>query len=290
MGNIWALKLPQYFDKWKVPYILKDGWQTRSRQSGGFNSVKGIGIHHDAGSTNSTPSNDYQWSCFNCPDKPVGNGSLSRDGVFQLWAAGAANTMGKGAPLYTQRGTIAKDDGNANMFAIEASNNGVGEPWTQAQITNYPLLCAAVMDWATHESPGVPLMVGDIFSHWEYVYPTCPGRKIDPAGPSPWLPAPHNAPTSSSWDMDKFRASVWQLMYKPTYPHIETDSEGNPMIIFGFTSYTNTFLPSGVALTPEAYTALINSGYKLVVSASQDQNIKSLLHLSGLTMADMTPK
>src|SRR5580765_1636742 len=219
MGSIWARALPGYLYKWAVPYVLRPGWETRSRNSGGFNTVKGIGIHHDASSKGGSADAAFQWSCFNCPSKPVGNGSLGRDGVFQLWAAGASNTMGQGGPLWTQRGVIAQNDGNATMFAIEAGNSGTGEPWTSGQISTYPRLCMAVIDWANHETTGPPMAVGDIFSHWEYCMPSTPGRKIDPAGPSPWLPSPSKAPHYPDiWDMDKFRASVFALTPTPPQP------------------------------------------------------------------------
>jgi hypothetical protein len=293
MGDIWARALPDYLAKWKVPFILRPGWEQRSRRSGGFNSVLGIGIHHDASSTGGSPDSAYQWSCINCPTKPVGNGSLGRDGTFQLWAAGAANTMGQGGALRVSRGTIALNDGNATMFAIEAGNNGIGEPWTAAQIVNYPLLCAAVLDWATQETPGPAMSVNDIFAHWEYCQPSCPGRKIDPAGPSPWLPSPSKAPKYKDiWDMDKFRADVAKLMApKPTPkpPHHDPTDEDN-MVIYTLADYTNTWSQQGIALSPEAFNALVFQGAQVVVSDFHGQHIKSLLAASGLVEADLDPR
>lgn len=287
MGDIWARTLPTYLSKWRVPFILRPGWETRSRKSGGFNSVKAIGIHHDASSAGASAESAYQWSCHNSPDKPVGNGSLSRDGVFQLWAAGAANTMGKGGALRVSRGTINLDDGNANMFAIEAANNGTGEPWTAAQIANYPLLCAAVLDWANQETPGATMAEIDVVSHWEYCMPSCPGRKIDPAGPSPWLPSPRNAPKYSDiWDMDKFRASVFAVITHQPIPQPEEDD----MVIYAFTNYSNTWSQSGVALSPEAFQALAKQGAVVVTSEPHAQHLKSLMAISGLDDSDLVPK
>ena len=295
MGTIYATKLPDYLKKWKMPYMLRPGWATRSRRSGGFTSVKAVGVHHDASSTGGSADAAYQWSCFNCPTGPVGNGSLGRDGVFQLWAAGAANTMGVGGALWTQRGVIAANDGNANMFAIEAGNSGTGEPWTADQIRNYPLLCAAVLDWATHETPGVPMAVGDIFAHWEYCMPSTPGRKIDPAGPSIWLPSPAKAPKYKDiWDMDKFRASVLALMApKPPTPTPGPEPSPTPVpeedevIIYALEGYANTFSQQGIQLSPEAYNELVKQGAVVVKSAFHGQHIKSLLAVSGLDESDL---
>src|SRR4029453_34667 len=252
MGEIWTVRLPGYLTKWKVPFILRPGWDPRARRAGGFNSMRGIGIHHDASSTGASPDSAYNWACYSSPDAPVGNGSLSRDGSFQLWAAGAANTMGKGGALRVGRGTINLNDGNANMFAIEAANNGVGEPWTQAQIHNYPLLCCAVLDWAPHENPGREMLFSDVVSHWEWCQPSCPGRKIDPAGPAPWVPSKQVGPTPMSWDMDAFPAPGGKA-YSTPQPPIKEDE----MIIYALTDYTNTWSDRGIALSPEAFNVLV---------------------------------
>jgi hypothetical protein len=290
MGAIWAYTLPTYLLKWQVPYMLRPGWDTRSRRSGGFDSVKAIGIHHDASSAGGSAEVAYRWSCINCPSKPVGNGSLSRDGSFQLWAAGAANTMGRGGPLQTSRGVIKLDDGNATMFAIEAGNDGVGEPWTTAQIAVYPRLVAAICDWATHETPGgAAVTPHDVFAHWEYCAPSCYGRKIDPAGPSPWMPVKQIGPTPSSWNMSKFRADVAVLMApkpKPPIPQPEEDD----MVIYAFTDIANTWSQQGVHLSPEAYSTMVAQGATVVISAPHKQHLQSLLHISGLTVTDLTPR
>jgi hypothetical protein len=219
----------------------------------------------------------------------VGNGSLGRDGTFQLWAAGAANTMGQGGALRVSRGTINLNDGNATMFAIEAGNNGTGEPWTPAQISNYPLLCAAVLDWANHETPGPTMSPADVFSHWEYCQPSCPGRKIDPAGPSPWMPSKPIGPAPMSWNMSKFRTDVAVLMAPKPKPPIPIPEEDD-MVIYAFTNYANTFSQQGVHLSPEAYTALVAQGATVVTSKPHKEHLESLLHISGLTVSDLTPR
>lgn len=196
--------LPQYLDRWHVRYELVDGWETRSRGSGDFVDVMGIGAHHTA--SNTTPAKDEAWCIHNSPDEPIGNGLLLRSGVFRLWSVRATNTQGKGGPYLSSRGTIPKDSGNSRFFAIEAANDGLGEPWPLEQIDTYLLLCCALIDCITHETPGVPPQVGDILAHFEWA----PGRKFDPAGNSPY------AAGGALWDMDAFRGDVFaRLMAGP---------------------------------------------------------------------------
>src|SRR6185369_7534891 len=71
-----------------------DGWQHRSRSSGGFNALLGIIVHHTASST--TPANDLNYMVYGCPDNPVSNGLLDRTGLFTIIGAGATNHAGKG--------------------------------------------------------------------------------------------------------------------------------------------------------------------------------------------------
>ena len=115
----------------------------------------------------------------NCPDGPVGALFLARDGRVTVGAAGATNCQGKGGPWDLSTGQIPKDQGNAYGIAIEAANAGTGEPWPAAQTDAYVIACRALCD-------AYGLAYGDVLSHWEWCEPSCPGRKIDPAGPSPW--------------------------------------------------------------------------------------------------------
>lgn len=209
MGNLWAHSLPNYLQKWGVPFSLEPGWETRSRSSGGLDAVWGIGVHHTASQTSVENDTRYMW--YNSDIRPVGNCLLARDGSVRIGAAGATNTQGSGGPYHTTRGTIPLDAGNRYTYSIEAANNGVGEPWTADQERVYPLLCVAVMDWATNDTPGAPLNCGDIFSHFEWA----PGRKIDPAGPAQW-----SGYTNASWNMDSFRGSVFAVFTGSTPPPV----------------------------------------------------------------------
>ncbi len=187
-------------DKWGVPYVLVDGWRTRSRSSGGFETLKLIGIHHTA-DNGASVSSSLNWQYNTSPNKPIGNGLLDRRGVFHFGAAGAANTQGLGGPYWSPRGTCAKDDGNRNTFAIEAANTGVGETWPEVQQQSYLKLCAALIDWANNETPGANIGPGQVISHFEWA----PTRKNDPFGPSRWS-------GMAKWDMNRFRGDLLTFM------------------------------------------------------------------------------
>jgi hypothetical protein len=136
------------------------------------------------------------------------------------------------------------------------------------------------------------MQVTDIFAHWEYCAPSCFGRKIDPAGPSPWLPSPAKAPKFPNiWDMDKFRASVSAVMApKPTPPNPNPIPEEDDVIIYAFTDIANTWSQQGIHLSPESYSELVAQGAKVVTSAPHPQHLKSLLYVSGLNTSDLTPR
>jgi hypothetical protein len=90
------------------------------------------------------------------------------------------------------------------------ANAGTGEPWPAAQTDAYVAACRALCD-------AYGLAYGDVLSHWEWVEPSCPGRKIDPAGPSPW------ATGAASWDMDGFRVAVAGAQVPVPVPPDPTD-------------------------------------------------------------------
>lgn len=201
-----------YYNKWGMPYRLGPNWDKIGRSGdSGYDAVLGIIAHHDAiraGAGNTWSSSiPPRWG-GNRTDGPVGAGTLEHDGFIQLWAAGATNCAGKGGPLLGSRGVIALDNGNRTTVSYEARNDGVGGPWTPAQIANYPLLMAATLDWANHETPGAPLGAGDVWYHAIYAK----GRKIDPAtvdGAPPYGPAVNS---SGTWSVDPFRAPVFALL------------------------------------------------------------------------------
>ena len=167
-----------------------DGWQHRSRSSGGMTDFRAIIVHHTASST--TPANDLHYMVYGNPDAPVSNGLLDRTGLFTIIAGGASNHAGSGGPWNCSRGQVPKDSMNSHSFGIEAANAGTGEPWSQAQQEAYTRMVRALCD-------AYGLRNGtDTVAHREWA----PSRKIDPAGASRW------AQGADMWNMQAFRADV----------------------------------------------------------------------------------
>lgn len=194
MGAVWLANLPAVLRKAGLVVEEFDGWETRSRSTGGYTDVWAIGTHHD-GITEGVPEINRSrsgWTNPTNPNRPVGAVRLNKNGTVVVGCAGATNTQGRGGPFQTSKGLIPLDQGNLYAFSIEPSNNGVGEVWPAVQQDAYVTLCAAVMLW-------LKLKPGDIMAHFEWA----PGRKFDPAGPSRY------ATGSRLWDMDKFRGDVW---------------------------------------------------------------------------------
>ncbi len=205
MGAVWLGSMPQVLRDAGLNVRTWPGWETRSRSSGGYDEVLAIGLHHDAIRAGTSTDARCLASWENAQYRPVGAIVLGRDGEVVVGAAGATNTQGKGGPYPCSKGTIPLDSGNRYMLSIEAANDGVGEPWPQAQIDAYVKLCAALCDWLGLDP------ARDCLAHFEW---TDPGesilsgskRKIDPAGPSKY--AVPNAVYQNMWDMPLFRSDV----------------------------------------------------------------------------------
>jgi hypothetical protein len=204
MGAVWLHDTPHFFEKWNIPFELYPGWELRSRSSGGLEKVLAVGIHHTASRVSADNQMSYVWR--NAPDKPVGNIFIARDGTVTLGAAGASNTQGRGGPISTSKGKIPKDQGNLFMIAVEGANDGVGQEWPDAQMQSYIRVCAALCDQFDLNP------VTDILSHWEYVNPTQPNRKIDPAGPTPSMPDIGGTTGVRRWNDTHFKKRVADLM------------------------------------------------------------------------------
>ena len=193
MGAYWLHDLPAVIAGAGLDVDTWPGWQDRSRSSGGYDAVYAVFAHHTGSST--SPDNDMSYMWDNAEDRPIGALYLARDGVVTVGAAGATNTQGKGGPWTLSTGTIPLDKGNAYGIAIEAAG-GYGDPWPAEQTDAYLVLVAALCS-----AYGLDVD-RDVLAHFEWCEPSCPGRKVDPAGPSPW------ATGSGSWDMDAFRADA----------------------------------------------------------------------------------
>lgn len=205
MGGVWLHSLPDVVRSAGLQVSTWPGWETRSRSSGGYERILAIGIHHDAAdpSTSLNGRCTYAWDSSN--DRPIGALYLHSDGQVVVGAAGATNTQGKGGPLNCSKGTIPVDEGNKYMISIEASNNGVGEPWPVVQQNAYVILCAVLCAEFELNS------LSDVIAHFEWT-----DRKIDPAGPSRY------ASGGSPWNMGDFRHDVMGIV-TPPQPPLEDD-------------------------------------------------------------------
>lgn len=215
MGAVWLASLPDVLRAAGLQVETWPGWETRSRSSGGYDAVWGIGIHHDAIRTGVSLETRCRiaWDSTANPNRPIGAIWLHTDGRVMVGAAGATNTQGNGGPQQTSKGVIPLNQGNRFMLSIEASNNGIGEPWPKVQQDAYVVMCAALTEW-------LDLDPGDVFGHFEWT-----SRKIDPAGPSRFAPA------GGTWNMDDFRGEVWLEGQVPTPPPTNPNGEVDMMIL-----------------------------------------------------------
>jgi hypothetical protein len=108
------------------------------------------------------------------------------------------------------------------MIAIEAGNNGVGEAWPSIMLDAYMRMLAALCQ-AYGFDPS-----RDIFTHHSYCEPSCPGRKIDPAGPTPSEPSLGGTSGANIWHHDDVRACVMEIMGKPPQPQPSPEPEPTP--------------------------------------------------------------
>lgn len=155
--RVWGLKVQE-----------KDGWRHRGRPYNFY--PRAIIAHHTASGAQSGnfASEGIVTSGRADLPGPLCQFLLGRDGTVKLIAAGYSNHAGFGGP----RGDIPENMGNTYTYGIEAENNGLGEPWTKAQLNAYYRLCAALLVWMDRKD------VNRVFAHKEWA----PGRKIDPAG------------------------------------------------------------------------------------------------------------
>lgn len=201
MGAIWLLNLPDWLADAGLDVDVWPGWETRSRGSGGYDSILGIGVHHDAWPASASLEQRCRYAWDTAQHRPIGAIWLHSDGKVMVGAAGATNTQGKGGPYVTSKGTIPLNDGNRHIVPIEASNDGVGQVWPDVQLDAYRLLCATLCEHLDLD----PLL--DIIGHMEWA----PDRKIDPAGPPYAIPGDRYG----RWDMDRFRADTLAVLNPP---------------------------------------------------------------------------
>jgi hypothetical protein len=176
------------------------GWQVRARNGGRpyqAGRPSHVMVHHTASAPANDGARDVHYICHGSHVAPIANLYLSRTGRVTVCAAGPTNTNGAGSSVAWGR-PVPADQMNVHAIGIEAANTGTGERWPAVQCDAYVALVAALC-----RAYAIP--IGHVRAHHEWAA----GRKIDPAGPSPWA-------DSGSWDMDRFRGDV--LNYHPTRP------------------------------------------------------------------------
>lgn len=199
-----------------VPVTGWAGWQTRSRSSGGYSAPPmALVCHHTASPYRSTPgqqfANDASYCAVGHADAPVANMVLGPEGQVSVHAAGASNHAGSGGPWTTSRGLIPQDGANSRTIAVEASNDGQGQPWPRAQQDAYVAITRAMAQAYGFRLDSWAIYAADVLSHEEWTRPSCPGRKCDPAGPSAWSPKPAGGCSAGNlWRMDTYRATCAQ--------------------------------------------------------------------------------
>jgi N-acetylmuramoyl-L-alanine amidase len=184
-------------------------------------------VHHTASKT--TAANDIAYILRGPPNPtpgrpnlaPIANLYLARDGVFHVLAAGRAVTNGTGSSK-PWNGGVPDNEMNSNAIAIEAANDGVGEPWPRVQCEAYVKGAAAIV----RHYAAIPL--GHVRAHAEW----SPGRKIDPAGPTPSHPRWGGVSGRATWNMDEFRADVLRAL-QPVEPPKPPDPPQPPPYIPG---------------------------------------------------------
>lgn len=199
MGDRYLTDMADVIRAAGLAVVETDDWRYRARGSGGYDGDRPWAVmwHHTASQTSA--ENDVNYIVYGCPDAPVANLYLARDGVVWVCAGGATNTNGKGGPVTVSRGTVPVDRMNEYAVSIEMANSGVGEPWPAVQIDAAFRVSLALTDW-------LGLSPTDALQHVDW----SPGRKIDPATADAvqgdWRPRSINS--SGSWNIEDVHAEL----------------------------------------------------------------------------------
>lgn len=241
MGAIWLDDLERILRSSNPPGPIQtvDGWQTRANSHGGYEAMRGICIHHDAGGGSDTSSVNFQ--CFVDADKPNAALHVGRDGTVWIMAAGATNTQGLGGPIVG----VPANQGNFQLIGIEQGNNGTGEPYPTRQQDATLWLCRTlVASYGTRYGFGAD----HVISHFEWA----PARKNDPAGPSRW------APSGGRWDMNAFRADVALLPFPPPNGGLILTPEDKKYLDTKFAEIWSHVLPAIPPYGPDSAESRLN--------------------------------
>ena len=201
MAGRYLTDMPTFLNGIGVNVGYQDGWQSRSRSSGGyqFGGPWCVMWHHTAGSVSQSAWDAASYGSYSSDSKPIANAYIDDTGLCVIAAAGCTNTNGKGGPYRLPDGrTVPLDDMNRYAWGIEICNNGVGEHYSVAQLD----ACFKISN---------AICKGYIGSHYDNVVEHinwAPGRKIDPAtaaaADGPFDPRSMNA--NGSWNVDDLRA------------------------------------------------------------------------------------
>jgi len=201
MGSVYLTWLADRLRGAGLRVVECDGWKTRSRSSGGYESGRPWCVmwHHTASATGGSAANDVAYMLNPSNDAyPTANLYIARDGEVWVMAAGATNTNGKGSgERTTSKGTVPADSMNTYAVGMEIGNNGVGEPYSQACID-----AAFMTSLVVTENCG--LLSTDVIHHQAYA----PDRKVDPATATAvqggWKP--RSVTGSGTWSLDDLQA------------------------------------------------------------------------------------
>lgn len=260
------------------------GWQTRARSTGGYSAMPlCVMWHHTASPASWDGARDANYCATGDPNAPLSNLYIQRNGTVWILAAGATNTNGKGNSIRFSRGTVPADGMNTRAIGVECGNNGVGERWPQAQV-DAMFIVSNVCNARVGNQPE------DMSTHNFYA----PSRKIDPATDNiegPWRPGVVNS--SRSWNRADVQAECRRRASAQPIPQPPDDEDDEMRFIYAFKEYANTFSDTGVHLSAEAYTAMVNAGATVVVSEltyPMNQHLDSCLQRAGLTADYLVPK
>lgn len=208
-----------------------DGWTTRGRSGDGGWYLSGrpthVMVHHTASA--SSASGQAAYIATNASYAPVANLMIDRTGLVWVIAAGPTNTNGKGTAPWTD--VVADDDMNRHAIGIELCNDGIGQPYPDAQQQACLVATRALCD--AYQIP-----VNHVRAHFEW----SPGRKIDPRGPSRW------ADGVTMWNMGRFRTDVATYNPTPEPPAQDDEMTLDPPIRFHDSQLDDDPIPgNGVA-------------------------------------------
>lgn len=150
-------------EKWHVPFVESDGWETRGRpaSTGAFGDMHGIANHHTATSKSADVSDVERMLKQGRSDLPgpLCHVTTRRNGKVVLIAHGRANHAGAVRPEVlndfladrhvTRPSTTSGEtvDANAFLYGNEVQNNGTGEDYPDEQLHSIVLWNAAICDF-----------------------------------------------------------------------------------------------------------------------------------------------